>query len=154
MQALRQRVFSALTQPPLTYNLDGNVVALPSQNVLPSAPWEAGTSAPMPGVFYMVSAVGVGPRVWAERRFRVQLWVVSKVGPRECSEIYESIRALLHLADSESVVDGPQSLSRVGSGPVLSLGVRECIETRVSHVGYERETNRWYLSAEYQVTAL
>lgn len=155
LQSLRQRIFAALTSPLLTYTVnDGSPQTLPAANVQPKAVWEVGKTAPMPLVCFTVEGRESPVRAFNERVLRLKLWVVSESGQSECSELYEAVRAILHLGDSESVPDGPANLSRKATGTTLALGMRECIETRVSGVDYERETNRWYLVAEYRIVAV
>lgn len=157
LQAARQVVYSALTPVGgLPYQIDGTNAPsnLPIANVVPKAVWLAGgAAAPMPLVAFDLGAGVSEPRVFNVRRLNLKVWVVSENGQDECVGLYEAVRGRLHLADQESVPDGPQDLSRAGSGSALAITVREFVETRASGADYERETNRWYLVAEYRITA-
>ena len=159
IQALRQRVYAALTVPQLTYSINGaSPVTLPVANVVPRYLWEIGETAPMPLVAYAVegrgdpsSALG---RYLDVRKLQLKFWVVSAIGISEATSIYEAVRGVINYADQDAP-PGVTDLSRAGTGGSdQPLTVQYCRESWAHDPAYEVETKRWYLAAEYDVVAL
>jgi hypothetical protein len=152
-QALRQVLFSSLIAPPLVYNLETGPVTLPIANVQSARVWNTGgVSAPSPLVTLSVSSHSIRNRL-AYRAFNAKIQVVSSNGADECEAIYEAVRARLQLADQQA---SPFSndLSRSPNGAAYGLAMLEIQEHRVSDTDFERETSRWYLTAELGIVAL
>ena len=159
LQSARQRIYLALTSPLLSYSINGaSPVNLPAANVVPKAVWEIGQTPPMPLVAYNVSTktdagITLG-RNLGVRRLQLKLWVVSGASMDEATSIYEAIRTLLNYADQDAT-NGAVDLSRPGSsGAALALAVQLCREVDVLPPAYEEVTKRWYLSAEYELSAI
>lgn len=159
IQAFRQRVYAALTSPPLAYSINGAApVDLPSTSVIPRWLWEIGQTAPMPLVAFAVEGRGDPSIVLGSatgiRSLRLKIWTVSGNGIDEVTSIYEAVRAVLNYADQDAP-PGVTDLSRAGTGGSdQPLTVQLCREIDVHDPAYEIETKRWYLSAEYDVVAL
>lgn len=159
VQALRQRIFAALTSPPLSYSINGaSPVALPTANVIPKVMWEIGITAPMPLVAYAVVGRGdpniaIG-RNTGVRKLELKLWVVSANSMSEVTSLYEAVRALLNYADQDAP-PGTADLSQAGTGGAdQAITVQLLREVELIDPRYEVQTKRWYLSASYDVMAL
>lgn len=155
LQALREAVYSALTTPPLQYQIDTTsapLQTLPAASVHAKAVWDAG-DPPMPALAFSVSAAGNPSRLEAERTLTLRVWAISASTGDECTEIYEAARARLHTADQDAP-PGIADLSRPSVGGALGLVVRELIEQRVSEASFDQQTSKWYVTAEYRVIAL
>ena len=156
LQAIRQIIVDALTDPLLTYKLDdgkGDLVAhtVPADNVIPATIWQAGATPAMPMVAFSLRAMPDKSRfLYGEREFTLKLWVVSKVGEDEVTQIYAAIFDRLQYADQDS----PRDLSRQAVGNKLGASIRLCREVRALPPAYEPESSRWNLSADYQIAAV
>jgi hypothetical protein len=152
VQACSQAIYSALTSPLLSYNVNtAGPFTLPAANVFPRAVFEV-KSPPMPMIAFSVSDVGQISRYAAHRKLRAKFWVVSGVGTDECREISEAVRDRINLGDQEG--GAAASDLSVTSGPNLQIRFYEIKETRASDVAFEAETNKWYRVLEFDITAI
>ncbi len=159
LQAVRQAVYAALTSPALTYQINaGPALTLPAASIQNRPIWSAvasGTEPPSPYVTFTVGGRGNIGRFSDERILDLKIWVSSSASDDDVTEIYEAIRARLHLADQNGFDDGlaPPDLSRVATGSTLGVNVRECVEYRVLPAEFDKASGRWYLSATYMIVA-
>lgn len=153
LQAVRQAIYTALTSPQLTYQINANApVTLPIANVIPqSIELAGGAQAPMPLIAIAIEGRGIPSRTVNDRKLGLRIWCVSSTGPDECTELYEAVRARIHASDQDN---NSYNMSRPPTGSTLGVVFRECIEERVSPIYFENETQRWYIRAEYRVGAI
>lgn len=157
LQAMRQAVYAALTDPQLSYTVNaGAPTLLPVACVLPRYVWEVDNAQPEPFVcFAIAGSSSRAPAVerWlGDRDLELQIWVVSAQGTDEVSEIYEAVRGRLNYADQEQISAG-RDLSRAATGSTLAIAVRDIRETWASDPGFEPVSNKWQMSARYKIVA-
>lgn len=158
LQAAREILFAALTNPPLQYYQDQGgssgyaLLTLPVANVVPRAIWTLGTAAPpTPYVCFAVKGRGQTSRLIADRRLQITFWVVTQ-DEDSATELYEAIRSIVNLADQDAGFFA-KDLSRLGSATQLGALFRELIEVNAYEPDFDRVTGRWQLVAEYSAIA-
>ena len=155
--SIRGAIYTTLTTPQIQYQIDLNTPqTLASTSVYPHAvfaPTAGGTSIVFPAVFIDVSDRGTKSEViYGAGMFGVKLWVVSAIGPDECTAIYEAVDARLNYGDIAAGWDAPD-LSTPGGVSSLPLIFHQLKRTRASGAAYELETTKWYVVAEYDGVA-
>lgn len=154
-EALRQCVNTTLTTPPLTYQIDMNGTNLVPAEIIPAPIWNTGgQESPAPLVAYTVSEHSVPLRTTQHRAFSLRFVIVSTLGTSECVAIYEKVRARFHLADSESLPDGPTDISRVASSANLGVAIIECKFKKSTEPDFDDVSKRYYMSADFDVVAI
>lgn len=166
LQAVRQVIYAALTDPQIVYNVNNEgPITLPVENVSPRAIWNPAvggqTQPPSPFVAFAVGGGSPDP-FQNERKLRMQIWVSSNASTYqpddECTELYEAIRAIIHCADDEPHDDAipKPSLSRSTTATTLGVQIRRCREMAPGALpaDYEPKSARWYVSAHYEIYAL
>lgn len=157
--AVRQAVGAALTSPPLTYAINnGSPQTLPTANIKPRAPWVGSGARPDPMVNFAVSSRGTVSLALADRHLTLKVWVSATGGSAPTdppgddlvTEIYEAVRGRLISPDNS----GRTLWSRASAGSTLGVVIRECRETMMLAVDFDKDSNRWYCSAEFNVFAV
>jgi hypothetical protein len=153
MQSLRELVFSTLTVPLIGYNIDGGATAyVPAANVKPQASWQEQRTPPMPGIFYAVKREkATSAHLPGEGNFAVKIWVVSAKSEDETVQIHAQAFDRFNYADQ---AHPERDLSRVASGTVYGISIREFVELQTLPALFEKETSRWYTSTEFHVAAI
>jgi hypothetical protein len=156
-EAVRQVLYAALTNPVLAYSVEGVAGTVPTANVIPKDIWRTGgDSAPMPLVSISVASLSAAGWSQNERNLVATVTVVSASDQDQCEEIMEAIRARLHGADTEGLSDAvlrPTNLSRATSGVALGAAIRMIRERHVLPTTYNATDQRWYTTAEYDISA-
>lgn len=154
LQAVREAIYSALTSPQLSYVINnGAPIPLPVANVQAKTVWEVATP-PSPLIAFSVSQRAPHSRyLYGERNLAIKIWITSLATEDEVTELFEATNAKIAFADQDAPI-GTTGLSRIAAGNVLGVVFREIVPTRVSDVAFERESNRWYLVAEYNAAAV
>jgi hypothetical protein len=164
LPALKQAVYTRLTNPPISYQINTQApITLTAKNVSPRPIWTPGVGGqPMPVSPYIAFSIGGKAHdvLIAERDLTMKIWVSSNsinAPDDEVSEVYEAVRALLHGADDD--VDAfetfpPPTLSQAATATTLPLTVRRCREEHAFPVDFEPASARWYISATYRIVAL
>lgn len=148
-QAFRQALVAALTG--LTYQINNGTPQTLS-NLKPAALWDPGNAqAAMPLVCYTVERTGFTTRHLPESNLALTLSVISSTGPDEVTEISEAIVNRLHTADQQS--EGPADLSRPVQSGLLGIVVRKCELARGGKCMFDAQTQRWYRTLEFSITA-
>ncbi len=156
--ALREVIYAALTSPPLPYNVDNGgsygTTTLPSGNVKPRSVWLNGPNPPSPMVCFAVNSRGQRSR-YVDPNLRVYVWAVAD-DELTAIYLYAGVRARLHLADDTGgggPTFAPPSLSRVQTSAQLGVVVRQCEEDDAMPAEFDKDTGRWYVSAQYKIVA-
>jgi hypothetical protein len=127
---------------------------MPVSAIIPKNVWEAGgAQAPTPMVAYNVGENALKFRTLAFRAFTLKFWIVSSAGTNEVVEIFEQVRSRFELADNEAQTDGPTDLSRAATTNTLPIVVVESKFVRATEPEFDPASKRWYLSAEFAITA-
>jgi hypothetical protein len=149
IQAVRQSLYSALTNPPLSYQVNsGAIQTVPAANVYTMAPFDMPENAdkPDPLVNFTVLGRGVESLQLYSRRIEIKVWVSTLTGSDDdVTEIMAAIFGLIESPNSEGV----SPLSRAATATTLAVVVREVREIESIAPTYEVSTQRVFADATF-----
>lgn len=152
--AFRQSVFSILTSPQLAYVVNGAAPqVLPVASVRGEPPWVTGAdAAPDPLVNFSVASRGRQSLELRDRHIELRIWISSASGPDVVTALAEAV--LARIAPESADASSSSALSRAAAPSTLPIVVRELRESSVLPAAFEKESQRWWISATFSAIAL